>query len=72
MKQNLIVALAVIVALVIADMLGAITLPTGVVGHEGSTLLVTLNGMRLLARAPRALGRNGDASASALDAPQVR
>ncbi len=50
MKQNLIVALAVIVALVIADMLGAITLPTGVVGHEGSTLLVTLNGMRLLAR----------------------
>jgi Cd2+/Zn2+-exporting ATPase len=24
------------------------TLPWGVVGHEGSTLLVTLNGLRLL------------------------
>ena len=51
-KQNLVVALGVIVTLVIADLLGRINLPTGVVGHEGSTLLVTLNGLRLLARIP--------------------
>ena len=49
-KQNLVVALTVIAALVVADLLGKINLPTGVVGHEGSTLLVTLNGLRLLRR----------------------
>jgi Cd2+/Zn2+-exporting ATPase len=53
-KQNLVVALGVIVTLVVADLLGRINLPTGVVGHEGSTLLVTLNGLRLLARIPSA------------------
>ncbi|MEP7126733.1 MAG: heavy metal translocating P-type ATPase [Byssovorax sp.] len=51
-KQNLVVALGVIVTLVVADLLGRINLPTGVLGHEGSTLLVTLNGLRLLARIP--------------------
>ena len=70
-KQNLVVALGVIVTLVVADLLGRITLPTGVVGHEGSTLLVTLNGLRLLARAPSALGRNGYALSSALGTPDV-
>ncbi len=47
-KQNLVVALSVIAALVLADLFGRISLPFGVVGHEGSTLLVTLNGLRLL------------------------
>ena len=47
-KQNLVFALGVIVTLVAADLLGWINLPAGVVGHEGSTLLVTLNGLRLL------------------------
>jgi len=51
--QNLAVALTVIVALVLSDLFGLITLPWGVVGHEGSTLLVTLNGLRLL----RSVGR---------------
>jgi Cd2+/Zn2+-exporting ATPase len=49
-KQNLILALVMIVVLVASDLLGWITLPWGVVGHEGSTLLVTLNGLRLLRR----------------------
>jgi Cd2+/Zn2+-exporting ATPase len=49
-KQNLVIALAVIVLLVASDLLGLISLPWGVVGHEGSTLLVTLNGLRLLPR----------------------
>ena len=47
-RQNLAIALTVIVALVLSDLLGLITLPWGVVGHEGSTLLVTLNGLRML------------------------
>jgi Cd2+/Zn2+-exporting ATPase len=49
-KQNLVFALGMIVILVASDLLGWITLPWGVVGHEGSTLLVTLNGLRLLRR----------------------
>jgi Cd2+/Zn2+-exporting ATPase len=47
-KQNLVLSLGMIVVLVVSDLLGWITLPWGVVGHEGSTLLVTLNGLRLL------------------------
>jgi Zn2+/Cd2+-exporting ATPase len=49
-KQNLVIALGMIVLLVTADVLGRISLPTGVIGHEGSTLLVTLSGLRLLQR----------------------
>jgi Zn2+/Cd2+-exporting ATPase len=52
-KQNIVVALSVIVLLVTGDVLGWITLPAGVVGHEGSTLLVTLSGLRLLRAVPR-------------------
>lgn len=44
------IALGVIILLVTADVLGRISLPWGVVGHEGSTLLVTLSGLRLLQR----------------------
>lgn len=49
-KQNLLLAILMIVMLVTSDLLGWITLPWGVVGHEGSTLLVTVNGLRLLRR----------------------
>jgi Cd2+/Zn2+-exporting ATPase len=52
-KQNLVLALGMIVLLVASDFLGWITLPWGVVGHEGSTLLVTLNGLRLLRQVRR-------------------
>jgi Cd2+/Zn2+-exporting ATPase len=58
-KQNLVVALAMIVLLVVSDFLGWITLPWGVVGHEGSTLLVTLNGLRLLRQVRLDTGRAG-------------
>ncbi|XHR27758.1 MAG: heavy metal translocating P-type ATPase [Chthoniobacteraceae bacterium] len=47
--QNLAFAMAVIVALVISALGFALPLPFGVVGHEGSTVLVCLNGLRLLA-----------------------
>ena len=50
MLQNIIFAISVMVILVIAALLPFINvpLPLGVVGHEGSTLVVVLNGLRLL------------------------
>ncbi|GBC91908.1 Zinc-transporting ATPase [bacterium HR15] len=49
LKQNLLFATAVIVMLIILTFTAGLRLPLGVVGHEGSTLLVVLNGLRLLA-----------------------
>ncbi|MFF3765914.1 heavy metal translocating P-type ATPase [Streptomyces sp. NPDC001922] len=49
--QNLVIAGCCIVGLVAWDTLGELPLPLGVVGHEGSTVLVALNGLRML-RAP--------------------
>jgi len=46
--QNLIFSLAVIIALIISVLGIQLPLPLGVVGHEGSTVLVCLNGLRLL------------------------
>lgn len=48
LKQNLAFALAVILTLVILTFAIGLRMPLGVVGHEGSTLLVVLNGLRLL------------------------
>ncbi|WP_342437274.1 heavy metal translocating P-type ATPase [Paenibacillus sp. FSL L8-0436] len=47
-KQNMIFAVTVIVSLMLGNFLQGIALPFGVVGHEGSTILVILNGLRLL------------------------
>jgi Cd2+/Zn2+-exporting ATPase len=47
--QNLTFALGVIVVLVVTALFARLPLPVGVVGHEGSTVLVCLNGLRLLA-----------------------
>ncbi|MBW4542355.1 MAG: heavy metal translocating P-type ATPase [Myxacorys chilensis ATA2-1-KO14] len=47
-KQNIVFALSFIVLLLVANFVSQITLPVGVVGHEGSTVLVTLSGLRLL------------------------
>ncbi len=46
--QNLAFAIAVIALLVIAALGFDLPLPIGVVGHEGSTVIVVLNGLRLL------------------------
>ncbi|MEU9981889.1 heavy metal translocating P-type ATPase [Streptomyces sp. NPDC050856] len=46
--QNLVIAGVCIGALVIWDLAGHLPLPLGVAGHEGSTVLVGLNGLRLL------------------------
>lgn len=53
LKQNLLFATAVIVVLVILTFTAGLRLPLGVVGHEGSTLLVVLNGLRLLVYRPQ-------------------
>lgn len=47
-KQNITFALSFIILLLVANFAGNITMPLGVIGHEGSTVLVTLSGLRLL------------------------
>ncbi|MGW2423973.1 heavy metal translocating P-type ATPase [Streptomyces sp. NPDC001709] len=47
--QNLVIAAVFITGLVIWDLVGHLPLPLGVAGHEGSTVIVGLNGLRLLA-----------------------
>lgn len=46
--QNLVIAGAFIAVLVTWDLAGSLPLPLGVLGHEGSTVIVGLNGLRLL------------------------
>jgi len=46
--QNIGFALGVIVVLIFSTFLFDLPLPIGVVGHEGSTVIVVLNGLRLL------------------------
>ncbi|WP_411147157.1 heavy metal translocating P-type ATPase [Streptomyces sp. A30] len=46
--QNLVVAGVFIAVLVVWDLAGHLPLPLGVAGHEGSTVIVGLNGLRLL------------------------
>ncbi|MFI1422098.1 heavy metal translocating P-type ATPase [Streptomyces sp. NPDC020731] len=46
--QNLVIAGTAITGLVLWDLIGHLPLPLGVAGHEGSTVLVGLNGLRLL------------------------
>ena len=46
--QNLVFSVAVIVILITLNMFGVLGLPLAVLFHEGSTILVILNGLRLL------------------------
>jgi heavy metal translocating P-type ATPase len=47
-KANLAIASLIIIGLVAWDLAGRLPLPLGVLGHEGSTVIVGLNGLRLL------------------------
>ncbi|OED31107.1 cadmium-translocating P-type ATPase [Planococcus maritimus] len=49
-KQNVFFSVAVILVLIFSNFFQAISLPLGVIGHEGSTILVILNGLRMLNR----------------------
>lgn len=46
--QNVIFSVSVILFLLISNVFGLIELPMGVIAHEGSTILVILNSLRLL------------------------
>lgn len=47
-KQNVVFSIAVITLLICSNFLQVLDLPYGVIGHEGSTILVILNSLRLL------------------------
>jgi len=51
--QNLGFALSVILVLVVSALGFKLPLPVGVIGHEGSTVLVCLNGLRMLTFRPK-------------------
>jgi Cd2+/Zn2+-exporting ATPase len=47
-KQNIVFSMGVIALLICSNFIQVLDLPLGVIGHEGSTILVILNGLRLL------------------------
>ena len=47
-RQNLFFAVGAMLALVILTLFFDLSLPLAVIGHEGGTLLVVANGLRLL------------------------
>lgn len=51
-KQNLVISLGTVIVMVGASLVGTIPLSLGVIAHEGSTVVVCLNSLRLL------LGKN--------------
>lgn len=53
--QNLIFAISVIVILIGFNLFGLLDLPVGVIFHEGSTILVILNGLRMLLQNKKSL-----------------
>lgn len=65
-RVNIGFSLSVIAVLVVSTLLVGIPLPLGVVGHEGSTVIVVLNGLRLLrGRIPSRRSADQPASAAA-------
>ena len=55
-RQNLTIAISAMVVLVAGSLFFELPLPLAVLGHEGGTLLVVLNGLRLLADPIRVKG----------------
>jgi Cd2+/Zn2+-exporting ATPase len=47
-RQNIVISLGVIFLLIVSALAEKINLTAGVIGHEGSTVIVILNGLRLL------------------------
>jgi Zn2+/Cd2+-exporting ATPase len=47
-RQNIVISLGVILFLILSALAEKINLTAGVIGHEGSTVVVILNGLRLL------------------------
>jgi Cd2+/Zn2+-exporting ATPase len=55
-RQNIVISLGVILFLIVSALAEKINLTTGVIGHESSTVVVILNGLRLLRSHRRAAG----------------
>ncbi|MBI3415722.1 MAG: cadmium-translocating P-type ATPase [Verrucomicrobia bacterium] len=53
-RQNLFISLGTVAVLVVFALLGRIPLTLGVIGHEGSTVIVVMNSLRLLFSGRRA------------------
>ncbi len=51
-RQNLVISLGVIVVMVLSALAGIVPLTLGVIAHEGSTVIVVLNSLRLLLQRP--------------------
>lgn len=51
-KQNIAFSIGVICLLLLSNFIQVLSLPLGVIGHEGSTILVILNGLRMLKMNP--------------------
>ena len=58
-RQNLVFSVGMMVLLVAGSLFFALPLPLAVLGHEGGTVLVVLNGLRLLADPIRSVGGPG-------------
>ena len=58
-RQNLAISLGVVVLMAVVSVAGVVPLGIGVAAHEGSTVLVCLNSLRLLAGGRRTNGRAG-------------
>jgi Cd2+/Zn2+-exporting ATPase len=52
-RQNLVISLGVIGIMVLSALAGIVPLTLGVIAHEGSTVIVVLNSLRLLVQKPR-------------------
>ena len=48
-RQNLVIAFSVMIVLFVLTLVTKLPLPLAVLGHEGSTVVVVLNGLRMLA-----------------------
>jgi Cd2+/Zn2+-exporting ATPase len=61
-RQNLVLALGTVVVMVVSSLCGAVPLALGVAAHEGSTVIVVFNSLRLLFFRPPAGQRSPSAS----------
>lgn len=55
-RQNLAISMGTVVIMAFLTVAQGVPLPLGVLAHEGSTVIVCLNGLRLLRRGPRPRG----------------
>jgi Cd2+/Zn2+-exporting ATPase len=66
-RQNLVVSLGTVAVLVTFALLGKIPLTLGVVGHEGSTVIVVMNSLRLLFGASKPISNVADSGPRVLE-----